>query len=75
MTLRGSGARKIRAAGRGRYSVVFGLREHTPETHPSLLDAVFPLPFPVRLSSSFGFLTRADALEKLSLKQDRMRGP
>jgi type IV secretion system protein VirB4 len=66
-------AYEIELPGRSRFGAIFGFREYPPRTFPGILDAVLTMPFPVVMSQSFGFLTKAAGIAKLNLKAGQMK--
>ncbi|MCP3468666.1 VirB4 family type IV secretion/conjugal transfer ATPase [Bradyrhizobium sp. CCGUVB23] len=51
---------------------IFSFREYPAKTRPGMLNTLLSAEFPLVLSQSFAFLTRAQALAKLSLKSSQM---
>jgi type IV secretion system protein VirB4 len=65
---------EIRAPDRATYGTIFSLREYPARTRPGMLNTLLSAPFPLVLSQSFAFKTRAQAQDKLSLKSAQMVG-
>ena len=63
---------EVRPPGRPYFGAMFSFREYPARTRPGMLDGLLSAPFPLVLSQSFGFLTRAQAHGKLSLKAAQM---
>ncbi|WP_085032669.1 VirB4 family type IV secretion/conjugal transfer ATPase [Ensifer aridi] len=51
---------------------IFSFREYPAKTRPGMLNTLLSTDFPLVLSQSFSFLTRAQAHAKLSLKSSQM---
>lgn len=51
---------------------IFSFREYPATTRPGMLNTLLSVDFPLVLSQSFSFLTRAQAHAKLSLKSSQM---
>ncbi|TQX83531.1 MULTISPECIES: VirB4 family type IV secretion/conjugal transfer ATPase [Rhizobium] len=52
---------------------IFSFREYPAKTRPGMLNTLLSSDFPLVLSQSFSFLTRAQAHAKLSLKSSQMQ--
>ena len=65
---------EIRAPDRSSFGTIFSFREYPAKTKPGLLNTLLSVPFPLVLSQSFAFVTRAQAQDKLSLKSAQMVG-
>jgi type IV secretion system protein VirB4 len=65
---------EIRAPDKRAYGTIFSFREYPAKTRPGMLNTLLSAPFPLVLSQSFGFVTRAQAQGKLSLKSAQMVG-
>jgi type IV secretion system protein VirB4 len=65
---------EIRAPDKSTFGTIFSFREYPAKTRPGLLNTLLSAPFPLVLSQSFGFVTRAQAQDKLSLKSAQMIG-
>ncbi len=65
---------EIRAPDKSRYGTIFSFREYPAKTRPGMLNTLLSAPFPLVLSQSFAFVTRAQAQDKLSLKSAQMVG-
>ena len=65
---------EIRAPDKSTYGTIFSFREYPAKTRPGMLNTLLSAPFPLVLSQSFGFVTRAQAQGKLSLKSAQMIG-
>ncbi|MDE3116493.1 MAG: type IV secretion system protein VirB4, partial [Pseudomonadota bacterium] len=63
---------EIRAPGGSQFGTIFSFREYPAKTRPGMLNALLSAPFPLVLSQSFRFLTRAQAQDSLSLKAAQM---
>jgi type IV secretion system protein VirB4 len=64
---------EVRAPGDSQFGTVFAFREYPAKTRPGMLDTLLSVPFPLVLSQSFQFLTRAQAHGSLSLKAAQMQ--
>jgi type IV secretion system protein VirB4 len=64
---------EVRAPGESQFGTVFAFREYPAKTKPGMLDTLLSVPFPLVLSQSFQFLTRAQAHSSLSLKAAQMQ--
>ena len=65
---------EIRAPDKSRFGTIFSFREYPAKTRPGMLNTLLSAPFPLVLSQSFAFVTRAQAQDKLSLKSAQMIG-
>ena len=65
---------EIRAPDKSIFGTIFSFREYPAKTRPGMLNALLAAPFPLVLSQSFVFVTRAQAQDKLSLKSAQMVG-
>jgi type IV secretion system protein VirB4 len=65
---------EVRSPDRATYGTMFSFREYPAKTRPGMLNTLLSAPFPLVLSQSFGFVTRAQAQDKLSLKSAQMVG-
>ena len=65
---------EIRAPDRSIFGTIFSFREYPAKTRPGMLNTLLSAPFPLVLSQSFAFVTRAQAQDKLSLKSAQMVG-
>lgn len=63
---------EIRAPDKSTFGTVFSFREYPARTRPGMLNTLLSAPFPLVLSQSFAFVTRAQAQDKLSLKSAQM---
>jgi type IV secretion system protein VirB4 len=63
---------EVRAPGGGYFGSLFSFREYPARTRPGMLNTVLSAEFPLVLTQSFAFLTRAQAQGKLSLKSNQM---
>jgi type IV secretion system protein VirB4 len=63
---------EVRAPGGSRFGTIFAFREYPARTRPGMLDTLLSVPFPIVLTQSFRFLTRAQAQDRLSLKAAQM---
>ncbi len=63
---------EVRAPSGSRFGTMFAFREYPAKTRPGMLDTLLSVPFPIVLSQSFRFLTRAQAQDRLSLKAAQM---
>ncbi len=63
---------EIRAPDKSLFGTIFSFREYPAKTRPGMLNALLSAPFPLTLSQSFDFLTRAETQDKLSLKSAQM---
>ena len=65
---------EMRAPDKSTYGTIFSFREYPAKTRPGMLNTLLSAPFPLVLSQSFAFVTRAQAQDKLSLKSAQMVG-
>lgn len=65
---------EIRAPDKSQFGTIFSFREYPARTRPGMLNTLLSAPFPLVLSQSFAFVTRAQAQDKLSLKSAQMVG-
>jgi type IV secretion system protein VirB4 len=65
---------EIRAPDKSTFGTIFSFREYPAKTRPGMLNTLLSTPFPLVLSQSFAFVTRAQAQDKLSLKSAQMVG-
>lgn len=65
---------EIRAPDSSIYGTIFSFREYPAKTRPGMLNTLLSVPFPLVLSQSFAFVTRAQAQDRLSLKSAQMVG-
>lgn len=65
---------EIRAPDKSLFGTIFSFREYPAKTRPGMLNTLLSAPFPLVLSQSFAFVTRAQAQDKLSLKSAQMVG-
>ncbi len=65
---------EVRAPGGSQFGTMFAFREYPAKTRPGMLNTLLAAPFPLVLSQSFQFLTRAQAQGSLSLKAAQMQG-
>jgi len=63
---------EIRAPGDSRVGTLFSFREYPAKTRPGMLNTLLSADFPLVLSQSFCFLTRAQAHGRLSMKSSQM---
>lgn len=63
---------EVRAPGGSRFGTIFAFREYPAKTQPGMLNTLLSVPFPIVLTQSFRFLTRAQAQDRLSLKAAQM---
>lgn len=63
---------EIRAPGGSYFGSIFSFREYPAKTWPGMLNTLLSVDFPLVLSQSFCFLTRAQAHARLSLKSSQM---
>jgi type IV secretion system protein VirB4 len=62
----------IRAPDKSIFGTIFSFREYPAKTRTGMLNTLLSAPFPLVLSQSFAFLTRAQAQDSLSLKSAQM---
>ena len=65
---------EIRAPDKSIFGTIFSFREYPAKTRPGMLNTLLSVPFPIVLSQSFAFVTRAQAQDRLSLKSAQMLG-
>jgi type IV secretion system protein VirB4 len=65
---------EIRSPDKSLFGTIFSFREYPAKTRPGMLNTLLSVPFPVVLSQSFAFVTRAQAQDRLSLKSAQMLG-
>ena len=65
---------EVRAPDKSSFGTIFSFREYPARTRPGMLNTLLSAPFPLVLSQSFAFVTRAQAQDKLSLKSAQMVG-
>lgn len=63
---------EIRAPGKSRVGTIFSFREYPGKTRPGMLNTVLSTDFPLVLSQSYCFLTRAQAHGRLAMKSSQM---
>ena len=63
---------EIRTPGGSTVGTIFSFREYPARTRPGMLNTLLSADFPLVLSQSFSFLTRAQAHSRLSLKSNQM---
>jgi type IV secretion system protein VirB4 len=63
---------EIRAPGGSYVGTLFSFREYPARTRPGMLNTLLSADFPLVLSQSYAFLTRAQAHGRLSLKSSQM---
>jgi len=63
---------EIRAPGESRVGTIFSFREYPAKTRPGMLNTLLSADFPLILSQSFAFLTRAQAHGRLAMKSSQM---
>jgi type IV secretion system protein VirB4 len=64
---------EVRAPAGSQFGTMFAFREYPAKTRPGMLNTLLSVPFPLVLSQSFQFLTRAQAHGSLSLKAAQMQ--
>ena len=65
---------EIRAPGKSMFGTIFSFREYPARTRPGMLNTLLSAPYPVVLTQSFAFTTRAQAQDRLALKTAQMVG-
>ena len=65
---------EIRGPDKSVFGTMFSFREYPAKTRPGMRNTLLSAPFPLVLSQSFAFLTRAQAQDKLSRKSAQMVG-
>ena len=63
---------EIRPPGQSYVGTIFSFREYPAKTRPGMLNTLLSAEFPLVLSQSYSFLTRAQAHGRLSLKASQM---
>lgn len=63
---------EIRAPGESRVGTIFSFREYPAKTRPGMLNTLLSADFPLVLSQSYAFLTRAQAHGRLAMKSSQM---
>ena len=63
---------EIRAPDKSLFGTIFSFREYPAKTRPGMLNPLLSAPYPLVLSQSFSFFTRAEAHDRLSLKASQM---
>lgn len=63
---------EIRTPGESYVGTLFSFREYPAKTRPGMLNTLLSVDFPIVLSQTFSFLTRAQAHARLSLKSNQM---
>jgi type IV secretion system protein VirB4 len=63
---------EVRGPGGSSVGTIFSFREYPAKTRPGMLNTLLSAEFPLVLSQSFSFLTRAQAHDRLSLKSQQM---
>ena len=63
---------EVRAPGQSRVGQIFSFREYPAKTRPGMLNTLLSANFPLVLSQSYGFLTRAQAHGRLAMKSSQM---
>lgn len=65
---------EVRAPDKSLFGTIFSFREYPAKTRPGMLNTLLSAPFPLVLSQSFAFVTRAQAQDSLALKSAQMVG-
>lgn len=68
----GREAFEIRHAGGSTVGGILGMKDHAPETRPTMFDELLSAPFRFVLAQSFRFLNKGSQLEEMALRQGRM---
>lgn len=68
----GRRAFEVQTPGRVRFGAILGFREYPSKTRPGMLNELLGTAYPVVVTNSFGFLTRAQAEQSLSRKVTQM---
>lgn len=68
----GREAFEIRHAGGSTIGGILGMKDHTPETRPTMFDELLSAPFRFVLAQSFRFLNKGSQLDEMELRQGRM---
>ncbi|MGH7211394.1 MAG: type IV secretion system protein VirB4, partial [Acetobacteraceae bacterium] len=63
---------EVRAPAESSVGTLFSFREYPAKTRPGMLDTLLNADFPLVLSQSYAFLTRAQAHGRLSMKSSQM---
>jgi type IV secretion system protein VirB4 len=63
---------QVQGANENQLGSIFSFREYPAKTRPGMLNTLLSADFPLVLSQSFGFLTRAQAHSRLSTKASQM---
>jgi type IV secretion system protein VirB4 len=63
---------EIRTPGESYVGTIFSFREYPPKTRPGMLNTLLSADFPLVLSQSYAFLTRAQAHGRLAMKSSQM---
>ncbi len=63
---------EVRAPGGSYVGTIFSFREYPARTRPGMLNTLLSADFPLVLSQSYSFLTRAQASGRLSMKSNQM---
>ena len=63
---------EIRAPGESYVGTIFSFREYPAKTRPGMLNTLLSADFPLVLSQSYAFLTRAQAHGRLAMKSNQM---
>ncbi len=63
---------EVRAPGESRVGTIFSFREYPAKTRPGMLNTLLSAEFPLVLSQSYSFLTRAQAHGRLAMKSSQM---
>ncbi len=63
---------EIRAPGESYVGTIFSFREYPAKTRPGMLNTLLSAEFPLVLSQSYSFLTRAQAHGRLAMKSSQM---
>lgn len=69
----GGRAFEIQTPGRPRFGAILGFREYPSKTRPGMLNELLGTSYGLVVTHSFGFLTRAQAQQSLSLKVTQMK--
>ena len=64
---------EVRAPGGSYFGTLFSFREYPARTRPGMLNTLLSAEFPLVLSQSYSFLTRAQASGRLSMKSNQMQ--
>lgn len=63
---------QVQGAVENQIGSIFSFREYPARTRPGMLNTLLSVDFPLVLTQSFGFLTRAQAHSRLSMKANQM---